>query len=84
MKFSILLIFPSFIFWSFSLKPQLVSNKTIAEVKKNLEKHDEILISVNKNKSTVPVRITDYERAKIKPQLIKKGKTPPKIITPEL
>ncbi|KAJ0175050.1 hypothetical protein K1T71_009191 [Dendrolimus kikuchii] len=84
MKFNILLFLPTFIYCSLSLKTKnIVSNKTIVEVKKNLEQHEEILIKVNKNKSTVPVRITDYEQAKIKPQITKKGKVALKIISPE-
>ncbi|XP_022824608.1 voltage-dependent calcium channel subunit alpha-2/delta-3-like [Spodoptera litura] len=60
-------------------------NKSDDAIKKYLEKHEEVLLEVTKNKSEVkPVTITDVVNAKIVPVAAKKAKAPPKMIPPDI
>ncbi|XP_037292245.1 voltage-dependent calcium channel subunit alpha-2/delta-4 [Manduca sexta] len=84
------LVFFTFILFISSIKSlQLKSsplNKTLAEVKKKLEKHEEVLSEVIKHKTeVVPIKITNVTQVKITPPVApKKSKSPPKMIPPEL
>ncbi|KAH9629787.1 hypothetical protein HF086_009914 [Spodoptera exigua] len=60
-------------------------NKSDDAIKKYLEKHEEVLLEVTKNKSEVkPVSITNVVNAKIVPVAAKKVKAPPKMIPPDI
>ena len=60
-------------------------NKSDDAIKKYLEKHEEVLLEVTKNKSEVkPVTITNVVNTKIVPVATKKVKAPPKMIPPDM
>ncbi|KAJ8718586.1 hypothetical protein PYW08_002823 [Mythimna loreyi] len=60
-------------------------NKSDDAIKKYLEKHEEVLLEVTKNKSEVkPVTITNVVNTKIVPVAVKKVKAPPKMIPPDI
>lgn len=66
-----------------SVKNKPSQNKTIAEIKKNLEEHELKIIKANKTKHD-PVRITNYEKAKLTPKPASDKTDIPKIITTDL
>lgn len=83
------LILITLIHTSFSVKTKSKNatiNKPDDAIKKYLEKHEEVLLEVTKNKSEVvkPVTITNVVNTKIVPVAAKKTKAPPKVIPPDM
>lgn len=82
------LILITFIHMSYAVKTKSKNatvHKTNDDIKKILEKHEEVLLEVTKNKSEVkPVTITNVINTKIVPVAIKKVKAPPKMIPPDM
>lgn len=66
-------------------KPKNTTLNKDETIKKNLEKHEEVLLEVTKNKSEVkPVTITNVVDTKFVPVAAKKVKPPPKMIPPDM
>lgn len=82
------IILITFIHYSQTIKVKsknVTTNKSDDAIKKYLEKHEEVLLEVTKNKSEVkPVTITNVVNAKIVPVAAKKAKAPPKMIPPDM
>lgn len=73
-----------FISYSLSIKPKENLNKTVAEVKKNLEKYEKSLSQTQKHK-IVSIQITNVTQAKLVPPAAPKIITStPKMIPPIL
>ncbi|PZC84021.1 hypothetical protein B5X24_HaOG206367 [Helicoverpa armigera] len=65
-------------------KTKIAPNKTDDAIKKYLEKHEEVLLEVMKNKSEIkPVTITNVVDTKIVPVVPKKNKNPARMIPPD-